>query len=56
MPFVYRLQKHHFPGPGSLTWQSFTDIFTVSANGKVLTDEGNAVSVNEPTKAIYERE
>ena len=33
-----------------------TDIFTVSPDGKVLTDEGNAVSVNEPTKAVYERE
>jgi hypothetical protein len=33
-----------------------TDVFTVSPDGKVLTDESNAVSVNEPTKAVYERE
>jgi hypothetical protein len=34
----------------------YTDVFTVSPDSKVLTDEGNAVSVNEPTRAVYERE
>jgi hypothetical protein len=34
----------------------YTDILTLSADGKMLTDDGNAVSVNEPVKAIYERQ
>ena len=34
----------------------YVDVFTVSADGKTLVDEGNAVSVNEPIKAIYERQ
>jgi hypothetical protein len=33
----------------------YVDVMTVSADGKILTDEGNAVSVNEPIKAVYER-
>jgi hypothetical protein len=33
-----------------------TDVYTVSPDGKVLTDEGNAVSVNEPTTSVFERE
>ena len=32
------------------------DTLTVAADGKTLTDDGNAVSVNEPIKAIYERQ
>lgn len=35
---------------------TYTDVFTLSADGKTLTDDGNAVSVNEPTKAIYDRQ
>ena len=34
----------------------YIDVFTVSADGKTLTDEGNAVSVNEPIKGLYERQ
>jgi len=34
----------------------YIDVLSVSADGKVLTDEGNAVSVNEPVKAVYERQ
>jgi hypothetical protein len=34
----------------------FTDVITVSADGKTLTDDGNAVSVNEPIKAVYDRQ
>lgn len=33
----------------------FVDTLTLSADGKTLTDDGNAVSANEPIKAIYER-
>ena len=28
----------------------------VSADGKTLTDNGNAVSVDEPVRAVYERQ
>ena len=34
----------------------YTDVFTLAADGKTLTDDGNAVSVNEPTKAVYDRQ
>ena len=34
----------------------YTDVFTLSADGKTLTDDGNSVSVSEPVKAIYERQ
>jgi hypothetical protein len=34
----------------------FVDTLTLSADGNTLTDDGNGVSVNEPTKAIYERQ
>ena len=34
----------------------FVDIFTLSPGGNTLTDDGNAVSVNEPVKSIYERQ
>ena len=34
----------------------FVDTLTLSADGKTLTDDGNAVSANEPIKAIYERQ
>ena len=34
----------------------YTDIVTVSPDGKVLTDEGNSVSANEPVKSIYDRQ
>jgi hypothetical protein len=32
------------------------DNFALSADGKTLTDEGNAASVNEPVKLVYERQ
>jgi hypothetical protein len=34
----------------------YIDVFTLSPDGKTLTDDGNAVSVSEPVKAIYERQ
>lgn len=34
----------------------YTDVFTLSADGKTLVDEGLPVSVSEPSKAIYERQ
>ena len=34
----------------------YTDTLTLSADGKTLTDDGNALSANEPIKAIYERQ
>ena len=34
----------------------FVDVFTLSADGNTLTDEGNGVSANEPVKAIFERQ
>jgi hypothetical protein len=34
----------------------YTDVFTLSPDGKVLTDEGNSVSVNEPVKAVFDRQ
>jgi hypothetical protein len=34
----------------------FNDTYTLSADGKVLTDEGNSVSVNEPVKVVYDRQ
>jgi hypothetical protein len=33
----------------------YVDVLTLSADGKVLTDEGNPVAVKEPVKAVYER-
>ena len=34
----------------------YVEVLTLSADGKTLTDDGNAVSVKEPTKAIYEKQ
>ena len=34
----------------------YIDDLTLSADGKTLTDDGNAVTVNEPTKAVFERQ
>jgi hypothetical protein len=34
----------------------YVDVYTLSADGKTLTDEGNPVSMNEPVKAVYERQ
>jgi hypothetical protein len=34
----------------------YVDVFTLSADGNTLTDDGNGVSVNEPVKAIFERQ
>jgi hypothetical protein len=34
----------------------YVDVFTVSSDGKVLTDEGTPTSKKEPTIAVYERE
>ncbi len=34
----------------------YVDTFTVSADGKTLTDAGTPVSVNEPIKAVYDRQ
>jgi len=34
----------------------FVDTLTLSADGNVLTDDGNAVSVNEPVKLVYDRQ
>jgi hypothetical protein len=34
----------------------YVDVYTLSANGKTLTDDGNAVSVNEPIKSVYDRQ
>jgi hypothetical protein len=34
----------------------YNDTYTLSADGKVLTDEGNSVSVNEPVKVVYDRQ
>jgi hypothetical protein len=34
----------------------YVDTFTVSADGKTLTDEGTPVSVKEPVKSVYERQ
>ncbi len=31
------------------------DIMTLAADGKTMVDDGNGVTVNEPTRAIYER-
>lgn len=33
----------------------YIDVYTVSADGKTLIDEGTALSNNEKTKSIYER-
>jgi hypothetical protein len=33
-----------------------TDVFTLSADGKTLTDDGMPVAANEPSKAVYERQ
>ncbi len=34
----------------------YVDVMTLSADGRTLTDEGNAISVNEPVKAVYDRQ
>lgn len=34
----------------------YVDVYTLSADGRTLTDEGNPVSMNEPIKAVYERQ
>jgi hypothetical protein len=34
----------------------YVDVFTLSADGKTLIDDGNAISVNEPIKAVYEKQ
>jgi hypothetical protein len=34
----------------------YVDVFTLSADGKTLTDDGNAVSANEPIKSIYDKQ
>ncbi len=34
----------------------YTDVLTLSADGKTLTDEGMPVATNEPSKAVYERQ
>ena len=34
----------------------YVDVYTLSADGRTLTDEGNPVSINEPIKAVYERQ
>jgi hypothetical protein len=34
----------------------YTEVLTLSADGKTLTDEGMPVAVNEPSKAVYERQ
>lgn len=33
----------------------YTDVFSLSDDGETLTDNGNKVGLNEPTKAVYER-
>jgi hypothetical protein len=34
----------------------YVEVFTLSADGKTLTDEGSAVATNEKTKSVYERQ
>ena len=34
----------------------YVDVLTLSADGKTLTDDGNPVSGDEPTKAVYEKQ
>jgi hypothetical protein len=34
----------------------FIDVLTLSPDGQTLTDDGNTVSVDEPVKAVYERQ
>ncbi len=34
----------------------FVDVLTLSADGNTLTDDGNGVSVDEPVKAVFERQ
>ncbi len=34
----------------------YTDVFTLSADGQTLTDDGLPLSANEPSKALYERQ
>jgi hypothetical protein len=34
----------------------YTDVFTLSADGKTLTDEGMPTAANEPSKLVYERQ
>lgn len=34
----------------------YTEVLTLSADGKMLIDEGTPVSVKEPIKAVYERQ
>jgi hypothetical protein len=32
------------------------DVFTISADGKTLTDETTATATNEKTKSVYDRQ
>ena len=34
----------------------YVEVLTLSPDGKTLTDDANPVSVNEPTKAVYEKQ
>jgi type V secretory pathway adhesin AidA len=34
----------------------YVDVFTVSDDGKTLTDDGNPSSAHEPMKAVYEKQ
>ncbi len=34
----------------------YVDVMTLSADGRTLTDEGNAISVNEPVKTVSDRQ
>ncbi len=34
----------------------YIDLFTLSSDGKTLTDDGNPVAAKEPVKAVYERQ
>jgi len=34
----------------------YVDVFTLSSDGKTLTDDGNPVAAKEPVKAVYERQ
>ena len=44
-----------------MTWKLsgklfYVDVLALSPDGQTLTDEGNAVSVNEPVKYVYQRQ
>jgi hypothetical protein len=34
----------------------YVDVLTLSSDGQTLTDDGNAVSVDEPVKSVYDRQ